>query len=231
MTIVFRGKRNSDEDSGNIFWVTMADLLLGLAIIFITLFVLAMTGFSQQNIQQQQVQMEVSKKIGEELNAADIDADIDKMTGDLKISDIELFELNSYVLSPRGKNLLDKLAPIYIDTIFADKKLSDQIGSIIVQGHTDSQTFAGVKSKDEQFLRNMDLSLKRANAVAEYIFTTKYNKKYTDKFRKLLVVEGKSFNEPVLVNGKEDYAKSRRVELKLKVKDWNVSTALGLRKN
>ena len=209
----------------------MADLLLGLAIIFITLFVLAMTGFSQQNIQQQQVQMEVSQKIGEELQKADIDVDVDKMSGDLKISDVELFELNSYVLSPKGKKLLDKLAPIYINSIFADKELSNQIQHIIIQGHTDSQTFAGITSKDEQFLRNMDLSLKRANAVAEYIFKTNYDKKYAEQFRKIVVVEGKSFNEPVLnEQGKEDYAKSRRVELKLKVKDWNVSTALGLKK-
>ena len=90
--------------------------------------------------------------------------------------------------------------------------------------------FAGVNSKDEQFLRNMDLSLKRANSVAEYIFKTNYNKEYADEFRKMIVVEGKSFNEPIIINGKEDYGKSRRVELKLKIKDWNVSKALGLRK-
>jgi len=229
MAIQFR-KKNIEEDTGNIFWVTMADLLLGLAIIFITLFVLAMTGFSQQNIQQQQVQMEVSEKISEGLKESDISADIDKMTGDLTIPDVELFELNSYVLSENGKKLLDKIAPIYINTIFADKELAGQIGSIIVQGHTDSQMFAGVNSKDAQFLLNMDLSLKRANAVAQYIFTTNYDKKYADNLRKILVVEGKSFNEPILVNGKEDFAKSRRVELKLKVKDWNVSTALGLKR-
>ena len=127
--------------------------------------------------------------------------------------------------------MLDKLAPIYINSIFADKELSNEIQYIIIQGHTDSQTFAGVKSKDEQFLKNMDLSLKRANAVAEYIFKTNYDKKYADQFRKLVVVEGKSYNEPVIVNGKEDFDKSRRVELKLKVKDWNVSTALGLKKD
>ena len=91
--------------------------------------------------------------------------------------------------------------------------------------------FAGVTSKDEQFLKNMDLSLKRANAVAEYIFKTNYNKAYADQFRKIVVVEGKSYNEPVLnEKGIEDYDKSRRVELKLKVKDWNVSTALGLKR-
>lgn len=230
MSIKIRGKQNSASEE-NIFWVTMADLLLGLAIIFITLFVLAMTGFSQQTIQQQKVQMEVSEKIGQELKKADIKVDMDKMTGDLKISDVELFELSDWRLSPKGKKLLDKLAPIYINSIFADKELSNEIQYIIIQGHTDSQTFAGVKSKDEQFLKNMDLSLKRANAVAEYIFTTNYDKKYADQFRKIVVVEGKSYNEPVMVNGKEDFDKSRRVELKLKVKDWNVSTALGLKKD
>lgn len=231
MSIKFRGKQNSNASEENIFWVTMADLLLGLAIIFITLFVLAMTGFSQQTIQQQKVQMEVSEKIGQELQKAEIKVDMDKMTGDLKISDVELFELSDWKLSPKGKKLLDKLAPIYINSIFADKELSNEIQYIIIQGHTDSQTFAGVKSKDEQFLKNMDLSLKRANAVAEYIFKTNYDKKYADQFRKLVVVEGKSYNEPVIVNGKEDFDKSRRVELKLKVKDWNVSTALGLKKD
>ena len=231
MSIKFRGKQNSNASEENIFWVTMADLLLGLAIIFITLFVLAMTGFSQQTIQQQKVQMEVSEEIGQELQKADIKVDMDKMTGDLKISDVELFELSDWKLSPKGKKLLDKLAPIYINSIFADKELSNEIQYIIIQGHTDSQTFAGVKSKDEQFLKNMDLSLKRANAVAEYIFKTNYDKKYADQFRKLVVVEGKSYNEPVIVNGKEDFDKSRRVELKLKVKDWNVSPALGLKKD
>ena len=231
MSIKFRGKQNSNASEENIFWVTMADLLLGLAIIFITLFVLAMTGFSQQTIQQQKVQMEVSEKIGQELQKADIKVDMDKMTGDLKISDVELFELSDWKLSPKGKKLLDKLAPIYINSIFADKELSNEIQYIIIQGHTDSQTFAGVKSKDEQFLKNMELSLKRANAVTEYIFKTNYDKKYADQFRKLVVVEGKSYNEPVIVNGKEDFDKSRRVELKLKVKDWNVSTALGLKKD
>ncbi len=63
MAIRYRGKISSDDgDNNNVFWTTMSDLMLGLAIIFITMFVLAMTGFSQQNIEQQKVQMDVSKK-------------------------------------------------------------------------------------------------------------------------------------------------------------------------
>ena len=108
MSIRYIKKNSGGGTEENIFWVTMADLLLGLAIIFITLFVLAMTGFSQQDIQQQKVKMEVSEKISGELKKANIAADIDKMTGDLKIDAVELFELNSYVLSDNGKALLDK---------------------------------------------------------------------------------------------------------------------------
>ena len=51
-------------------------------------------------------------------------------------------------------------------------------------------------------------------------------KKYTDKLTKTLQVEGKSFTQPIIVNGKEDHAKSRRVELKLLVKDSNIQDLL-----
>lgn len=219
-------KSNFQEEEENVFWVTMTDLLLGLAIIFMTLFILAMTGFTQSKLQQQATQSEVAKELTQNMKEQKIDAAIDKLTGQVKISDLELFELNSYKLSRKGEKYLDKFIPIYINTIFSNPKLYDKISNIVIQGHTDSQTFKNVSSKEEQFTKNMDLSLKRANSVSEYIFKTGYNRKYTDKLTKTIVVEGKSFIEPVLTNGKEDYAKSRRVELKLIVKDSNVQDFL-----
>ncbi len=230
MAIKYVRRKEDDIDGGNIFWVTMSDLMLGLAIVFITLFVLAMTGFTQQSMQQQKVKMDIAKEISQELQKQNINAEIDKMTGDLIIPSTALFEVNSYVLSPAGKSLLSKLAPIYINTLFKKKELAGDIESILIQGHTDSQTFAGVKSVDEQFVRNMDLSLKRANSVAEYILQTRYDKTNADAFRKMIVVEGKSFNEPIIIDGREDYAKSRRVELKIKVRDWNVASAFGIKR-
>lgn len=212
---------------GNIFWVTMSDLLLGLAIIFMTLFVLAMTGFTQNTVEQKQAQIEASKEMAEQLKEANIDAEVDKMTGDIKISDLELFDVNSYALTPKGKAYLDKLVPIYVRAIFGNEKLNQNVANIIVQGHTDSQGFAGASSVDEQFMRNMELSTRRANAVADYIFKTNYDKQYSESLRKTLVVEGKSFSEPVFVNGQEDLTKSRRVELKLKVKTWDIMDVLG----
>ena len=96
-------KSAAAEGDNNIFWTTMADLLLGLAIIFMTLFVLAMTGFTQQSVEQKQHQIEVNKELIENLKKANIDAEVDPMSGDIKISDLQLFEVGSYQLSGRGK--------------------------------------------------------------------------------------------------------------------------------
>ncbi len=222
-------KGGHGEAEENVFWTTMADLMLGLSIVFMTLFVLAMTGFTQETIKLQENQMKASEELVEKLKEADIDAEVDKLTGNVKISDLQLFELNSYTLTPQGKAYLDKFIPIYIDTIYSKEILRDNITNIVVQGHTDSHTFAGLKTEDEQFAKNMELSLLRANAVADYAFKTNFDKKNSEKLRKMLVVEGKSFSEPILdENGKEDYAKSRRVEMKVRVKAKSFAKILGL---
>lgn len=201
----------------------MADLLLGLAIIFMTLFVLAMTGFTQQSLDQKRHQIEVNKELIENLKKENIDAEVDPMTGDIKISDLELFEVGSYNLSPKGKEYLNKLVPIYINTIFSKEELISEIENIIIQGHTDSQSFSGIKDPDIQYLKNMELSLQRANSVAAYMFNTDIDKQYNQKLKKILVVEGKSYSEPILTDGKEDYNKSRRVEMRLKVKKLDIT--------
>lgn len=222
--------KKSDSEEENIFWVTMTDLLLGLAMVFMTLFVLMMTGYTQQKMQQQQTQSDIAKELIKNLQAQNIDAQVDKMTGQVKISDLELFDLNSFELSPKGKQYLSKFIPIYVNTIFSNKKLSDKIVNVVVEGHTDSQTFAGITSKEEQFAKNMDLSLKRANAVEDYMFLTGYNRNFTDNLVKTLTVTGKSYSDPVLVEGKEDFNKSRRVELKLIVKDYELQDMLMMKK-
>lgn len=214
------------DSDNNIFWTTMADLLLGLAIIFMTLFVLAMTGFTQQALEQKKQQIEVNKELIENLKKANIDAQVDEMSGDVKISDMELFEIGSSNLSPKGKAYLNKLVPIYINTIFSKKELIGEIENIIIQGHTDSHTFSGIKNPDISYMKNMELSTARANAVANYVFQTNYDKQYNPKLRKMLIVEGRSYSDPVLVNGKEDYDKSRRVEMRLKVKKLDITEAL-----
>lgn len=121
---------------------------------------------------------------------------------------------------------MSKLVPIYINTIFSKKELVNEIENIIIQGHTDSHTFAGIKDPNVEYMRNMELSVARANAVANYVFQTDFDKQYSPKLRKMLIVEGRSYSDPILVNGKEDYNKSRRVEMRLKVKKFDITEVL-----
>lgn len=208
----------TDYNEENIFWITMSDLLLGLMIIFLILFIMSMVGFSQAKVAEQSAQTEMAENLAKKLVNNKIDVNIDKMSGQVEISDLELFDIGSAKLSAKGKAYLDKFFPIYIDTIFSNPELSDKVENLIIEGHTDSQMFKGLNSADEQYTKNLELSSMRATEVANYVFKTNYNKKYSKKLHKVLIVEGKSNTEPILTNGKEDFNKSRRVELEIRMK-------------
>ncbi|MCQ2739694.1 MAG: OmpA family protein [bacterium] len=207
-----------ENDTANIFWITMTDLMTGLVLVFIIMFFYAYMNAHFKQVEQKMAQENASKVLQESLNNQNITAGIDPISGVVKISDLELFDLNSYTLSDKGKNYLNKFAPVYFNSLFENDYLNKNIDKIIIQGHTDSQTYAGKYSPDEQYMKNMELSLNRAYSVAEYMTSTPYNKKNGERLRKMIIVEGASFSEPVFVNGKEDYNKSRRVELKLVMK-------------
>ena len=207
-----------DSSENNIFWVTMTDLMTALVLVFIVLFFYTYMTSYYEKIQGKMEQSRASEALEQALKEQNIEANIDT-SGVVKISDLELFEVNSYELSEKGKQYLSKFAPAYLNSIFSNEYLDKNIARIIIQGHTDSQTFQGKYSDDEQYMKNMELSLKRAYAVANYMTNTPYNKANGNRLRKLIIVEGASFSTPVLVNGKEDYAKSRRVELKVVMKE------------
>lgn len=217
-------KNKTQNDDNNVFWVTMSDLMLGVAVIFIVLFVFAITGFTQNKINQHNMQYQINEKLIQELNKKNINAEIDKISGIVKISDLELFELNSWQLSKKGEEYLQKFIPVYLNTILNDKETFDNIQQISIEGHTDSQAFKNTKTEEEQYLKNLNLSLNRAEAIANYIIklNAQNNNNYNEKLTKLLSVEGKSFSKPIVINGKEDFNKSRRVELKIIFKEKNL---------
>ena len=211
--------KKEDSNENNIFWVTMTDLMTALVLVFIVLFFYTyMTSFAEK-IERTTQQQKAAEALEETLKEQNIEASVDGVTGVVKISDLELFDLNSYELSSKGKQYLSKFAPAYLDSLFSNEYLRDNLDKIIIQGHTDSQTFAGKYSKDEQYMKNMDLSLKRAYTVANYMINTPYNKANGNKLHKMIVVEGASYSNPIYDNGKENFAKSRRVELKIVMKE------------
>lgn len=233
-------RRKKQEYHGNIFWVTMTDLFIGMFMIFATLFFAfsantgqnaraAVTNTTKASVSSIVRKMQ-SKNINavarpetvnkEELKPTDkkIDVEIDPFTGMAKISDMELFELNKSELTPIGKEFLGKFLPVYLDEVLMGD-LRKYILYIVIQGHTDSQLFKGSFSPQEQYMKNMNLSINRAYNVANYAFQISKNKPYYKDLTHIIRVEGASFSKPVFVDGKENYALSRRVELRLVLKE------------
>lgn len=211
----FRNKSGYQNEE-NIFWITMTDLMLGLVLVFMILFFYSSTSSYFEKVREQTITGNINTQLSEKLKEQNVDASVDLFSGVVNISDLELFELNSWELSPKGRAYLQKFVPIYVNTIFANEDYKGKITGLVIQGHTDSQTFAGVATPEEQYMKNMELSLKRAYSVASYFRHTSYDKKYSNDLEKIMLVEGCSYSKPVLdPNGKEDFSKSRRVELKL----------------
>ena len=211
--------KKEDNSQDNIFWVTMTDLMTALVLVFMVLFFYTYMTSTYERLESGIEQQKAAENLEKSLKEQNIEATIDGNRGIVKISDLELFEINSYELSEKGKNYLDKFAPAYFNSLFTNDYLNKNIAKIIIQGHTDSQTYKGKFSEDEQYMKNMELSLKRAYSVANYMISTQYNKDNGNKLRKMIIVEGASYSSPILINGKEDFAKSRRVELKLVMKN------------
>lgn len=218
---MFWKRKQEENETGNIFWITMTDLMTGLVLVFIVMFFYAYISSNMKHFEAVLEQENATKEIQATLENEKINASVDPVSGVVKISDLELFEINSHKLSDKGKKYLDKFAPAYLNSLFNNDYMNKNIDKIVIQGHTDSQMFAGKYSEDEQYMKNMELSLKRAYEVANYMVNTPYNKINGNRLRKMTVVEGASYSDPVIVNGKEDYAKSRRVELKLVMKKTN----------
>lgn len=228
------------EEGGNIFWVTMSDLFIGMFMIFATLFFAYCANTGQGNGEAAKVVCETVQQIVKDMKNINIkaeqkventdiqleelqsqekqaDVEIDPFSGMAKISDLELFKLNSAELTPKGRVFLGKFLPVYFDNVMTGN-LRQHITYVVIQGHTDSQLFRGVHSKQEQYMLNMNLSMNRAYNVANYVFVLCKNKPYYNDLTKILRVEGASFSRPILVNGREDYKRSRRVELRLVLK-------------
>ena len=214
-------RRIDDTNENNIFWVTMTDLMTGLVLFFAVMFFYTYLTSHLELANLNNAKANATKSLQESLKSQNINATIDSLSGVVKISDLELFELGSHKLSNNGKKYLDKFAPAYFNSLFSEEYLNKNIDKIIIQGHTDSQTFKGKYSEDEQYMKNMELSLNRAFEVANYMTSTPYNKENGDKLRKMIIVEGASFSNPIIIYGKEDYDKSRRVELKLIMKPFD----------
>ena len=85
----------TDYNEENIFWITMSDLLLGLMIIFLILFIMSMVGFSQAKVAEQSAQTEMAEKLAKKLVNNKIDVNLNCVPYLNEIHDLLLKEFIS----------------------------------------------------------------------------------------------------------------------------------------
>jgi len=145
---------NSDE------WVSVADLMAGLLMLFALLVIATLVQLKQIEEQNRNKRVLVIQALQEQFNAKKISAQINPETGDITLLDSILFVVGKSKLTDDGIKFLEEFIPVYGTTLFKDSQISNEITRIIIEGHTSSE--GGVA-------HNMSLSLARAESVYRFI--------------------------------------------------------------
>ena len=110
-----------------------------------------------------------------------------------------------------GLAQLNRLIPVYLGVLLQDE-YRDYVAEIIIEGHTDSTG---------SYEHNLELSQNRALNVAKYCLNMgTLTQTQKTRLKSIITAQGRSFSDPVYdENGVEDQERSRRVEIKFRLKD------------
>lgn len=197
---------------------SIGDLMAGMLIIFILLFVFVTISSNREIKKKEEVIASFTKtksriidKVIFAFKENKIAIDIDNTTGSIKIDEKLLFANNDYKLKPEGKEYLQKFIPIYVKILILDNNIKSDISQVIIEGHTDDVG---------SYIFNMELSQKRSFEVLKYIYTEMGDFEGKEEFEQYVTANGRSkVNLIYDENGKVDRDKSRRVEIKFKLKE------------
>ena len=216
-----KSKTLSDE---NPFSLSLGDLMAGLLLIFVLL--LSFVMLRLENLiaekksqlvlinEHEQIKKLLIRSLLKELS--DFNVEIDPDTGVIRIKEGILFDFGKDKLKQAGKEFLRQFTPKYVGVLLSDPFVREHIAQVIIEGHTDN-----VGSWEF----NLDLSLRRANSVAAYLFTEEFGTfDYAEDLKKLLSANGRSFVQPIADNNTPaGRAQNRRVEFQFRLKDWDMA--------
>ncbi|MGR5448470.1 OmpA/MotB family protein [Vibrio sp. PNB22_3_1] len=191
------------EESG--VWLSIGDLMSVLLMIFALLLISALVQISEVTEQSQNTRVLIIKGINDALSTAGIEVQADSDTGDISITDSILFDLNDEKLKKSGQRFLNTFIPIYASAVFQSDATANEVSRIVIEGHS---------SSEGSFIRNMELSVLRANSVIAYINSMKFKDK--QRFFSKVVISGRG---PIEANQTQANAADRKVKFRFQFKD------------
>ena len=153
------------------------------------------------------------------LARANISATVDPNTGDIVLDSKLMYETNSAVIREEGLAQLDRLIPIYLNVLLSDE-YRDYVAEIMIEGHTDSTG---------RYERNLELSQERALNVAKYCLSMpSLTSRQKELLKKIVTAQGRADSDLVYnADGTENQDRSRRVEIKFRLKDSEMIERMG----
>lgn len=144
-------------------------------------------------------------------------AEIDKDTLSVRFNEPDVFfKVGEAELNDNFKKILRDFFPRYIK-LLADNKYKNNIEEIRIEGHTSSEWRKKQDSLTlESYFKNMKLSQDRTRSVLEYVMELNSLRKYRNFLIDKVTANGLSYSRRVIINGKEDFEKSRRVEFRVR---------------
>ena len=166
------------------------------------------------------VKADLIEALNQEFQANRINVQIDTETGAILLDSSVLFDYNESLLTQPGQQILNEILPVYCRVLLGGN-YAEYVAEIIIDGYTDSTG---------DYITNLDLSQRRAYAVAEYLYSIMsgfLNEEESAVLMSKLTANGKSSSNLIYdASGKEDMDASRRVEVKFRLKDEEMLSEL-----
>lgn len=210
-------KRGSKDEAEKPFWISYADLMTALMVLFLVVMSVALLAVtntvSQAELEKAQRQDDIAKLLDEVDQAAKLypGVTVDRDQDIIDFGSKAQFDKGSYALNPDQERLLRAFVPRIL-TIARNDLGRKWLKQIVVEG------FA---SPEGDYLYNLNLSLERSQRVLCVLFAPPYpdEKPMTpaqlEQVRDLFLVGGYSFNATKYDAATNSYDESRRVELRL----------------
>jgi outer membrane protein OmpA-like peptidoglycan-associated protein len=210
-------KRGSKDEAEKPFWISYADLMTALMVLFLVVMSVALLAVTKtvSEIEREKAQREqdISKLLDQVEQAAGRypGVKVDRNRDVIDFGDKARFDKGSYTLNPDQARLLRAFVPEVLAV--ARNDLGRRwLKQVVVEG------FA---SPEGDYLFNLNLSLQRSQRVLCVLFASPYEDEHgmspdeLQQIRDLFLVGGYSFNAAKYDATAASYEESRRVELRL----------------
>lgn len=206
------------------YWVSISDMMSGLMMVFLFISIAYMINVVKErdtikeiaityNRLQNDLYDDLYNEFKDDLIKWNALIDRNSLSVRFESPDV-LFEKGSYQLKNEFKVILDDFFPRYV-AILSNNKYKDDIEEIRIEGHTSSEWRIDVP-EDLAYFYNMQLSQDRTRSVLEYVISLPAVSRAKDWLKQYLTANGLSSSKLIIVDGKENKERSRRVEFRVK---------------